>query len=148
MGRTEYDFWTGGSAPAERAAGVTPLVTPFAERTTFIEPGQAVVSGVEAVEAFGHSPGHMCYHIESEGARVLVTADTANHFVFSLQRPDWEVRFDMDKAAAAATRKKIFGMVAADRIPFIGYHMPFPAVGYVEAMGEGFRYVPESYQLG
>jgi hypothetical protein len=54
----------------------------------------------------------------------------------------------MDKAAAAATRKRIFGMAAADRIPFVGYHMPFPAVGYVEAMGGGFRYVPETYQLG
>jgi glyoxylase-like metal-dependent hydrolase (beta-lactamase superfamily II) len=148
MGRAEYDFWTGGAAPADRAAGVIPLVTPFADKTTFIEPGQSVVSGVEAVDAFGHSPGHMVYHLESQGARLLITADTANHFVFSLQRPDWEVRFDMDKAAAAATRKRIFGMAAADRIPFVGYHMPFPAVGYVEAMGEGFRYVPETYQLG
>ena len=33
---------------------------------------------------------------------MMLTADTANHFVLSLQRPDWEVRFDMDKAQAAA----------------------------------------------
>ena len=38
-------------------------------------------------------------------------------------------------------------MLAADRIPFIGYHMPFPAMGYVEAQGDGFRYVPVSYQM-
>jgi len=57
------------------------------------------------------------------------------------------VRFDMDKEGAAATRKALFGMIAADRIPFIGYHMPNPAVGYVEPMGAGFRYAPESYQL-
>jgi glyoxylase-like metal-dependent hydrolase (beta-lactamase superfamily II) len=147
MGRLEYDFWTGGSAPADRAAGVVPLVTPLAEKTTFVEPGASVVSGIDVVEAYGHTPGHLAWHLESEGRRLLIAADTANHFVFSLQRPDWEVRFDMDKATAAATRKKIFGMVAADRIPFVGYHMPFPAVGYVEAMGEGFRYVPETYQL-
>ncbi len=54
----------------------------------------------------------------------------------------------MDKAAAAATRKAVFGMLlAADKVPFIGYHMPFPGVGYVEAMGDGFRYVPVSYQM-
>ncbi|MEM7291335.1 MAG: MBL fold metallo-hydrolase, partial [Pseudomonadota bacterium] len=46
-----------------------------------------------------------------------------------------------------ATRKRVLGMLAADKIPFIGYHMPFPAVGYVEAVDSGFRYVPESYQL-
>jgi len=39
-------------------------------------------------------------------------------------------------------------MIAADRIPFVGYHMPFPAVGYVEPNAEGgFRYVPASYQM-
>jgi hypothetical protein len=57
------------------------------------------------------------------------------------------VKFDADKAGAAASRKAVFGMLAADRIPFIGYHMPFPALGYVEAQGDGFRYVPASYQM-
>ena len=65
----------------------------------------------------------------------------------SLAHPDWEVKFDADKAGAAASRKAVFGMLAADRIPFIGYHMPFPALGYVEAQGDGFRYVPASYQM-
>jgi glyoxylase-like metal-dependent hydrolase (beta-lactamase superfamily II) len=97
--------------------------------------------------AFGHSPGHMVYMIESNGQRLAITADTANHYVWSLQKPDWEVKFDMDKAAAAAARKQVFGMLAADRVPFIGYHMPFPALGYVEPMGDGFRYVPASYQM-
>jgi hypothetical protein len=32
-------------------------------------------------------------------------------------------------------------------LPFIGYHMPFPSVGYVEKMGEGYRFIPETYQL-
>ncbi|MEZ5935772.1 MAG: hypothetical protein R3F54_28455 [Alphaproteobacteria bacterium] len=36
---------------------------------------------------------------------------------------------------------------AADRIPFTGYHMPFPGVGYIEEIDGGFRYVPASYQL-
>ena len=147
MGAVEFDAWTKGGVPQDRAAGVIPVVTPLAEKTTFIAPGESVVSGIEAVNAFGHSPGHMVYHVESEGRRLMITADLANHFVFSLQRPDWEVRFDMDKAAAAAARRRVLGMIAADRIPFVGYHMPFPAFGYLEAMGDGFRYVPESYQL-
>lgn len=29
----------------------------------------------------------------------------------------------------------------------IGYHMPFPAVGFVETRGKGFRFVPVSYQM-
>ena len=89
----------------------------------------------------------MAYHFESNGRRLLLWADTTNHYVVSLQRPDWHVRFDMDKEAAGAARKRILDMVAAERIPATGYHMPFPAVGYVEKNGSGYRWVPVSYQL-
>ena len=65
----------------------------------------------------------------------------------SVQRPDWHVRFDMDKHAAAATRKRIFDLAATDRIPVTGYHMPFPAVGYIDTSAGGYRWVPVSYQL-
>nr|WP_246329573.1 MBL fold metallo-hydrolase [Chthonobacter rhizosphaerae] len=149
-GAREYDFWTKtapGTQAAESAKAVEAKVVPLAEKMTFLEDGGSVVSGITAEAAFGHTPGHMVYQLESGGRRLMLTADTANHYVVSLQRPDWEVRFDADKAAAAATRKAVFGQIAADRIPFIGYHMPFPAVGYVEPMGEGFRYVPATYQL-
>lgn len=77
----------------------------------------------------------------------MLIADLANHPVWSLERPDWEVRFDMDKAGAAASRRAILGQIADERLPMIGYHMPFPGIGYVEARGDGFRYVPHSYQL-
>ncbi|MEL6679295.1 MAG: MBL fold metallo-hydrolase [Pseudomonadota bacterium] len=150
-GSAEYNFWSDDArvgTPAERVyTMVQSNVAPLAEKMTFVEPGDSVASGIEAVSAFGHTPGHMVYHIESEGQRVMLTADAANHFVLSLERPDWEVRFDLDKAAAAATRKELFGMIAADKIPFIGYHMPFPAIGYLEAAGGGFAYTPATYQL-
>lgn len=89
----------------------------------------------------------MAYMIESGGRQLLLWADTANHYVMSVQRPDWHVRFDMDKDATAATRKMLFDMAATDRIPITGYHMPLPAVGYVEKSGDDNRYVPASYQL-
>ena len=100
-----------------------------------------------SMAAFGHSPGHMIFQVESEGKQLVLTADTANHFVLSLQKPEWEVKFDMDKAAAAASRKKVFDMVATDRVAFLGYHMPFPAVGYAEKLDTGYRFVPKSYQF-
>ncbi|WP_162733670.1 hypothetical protein [Rhizobiales bacterium] len=53
----------------------------------------------------------------------------------------------MDKTKAAETRRRVFDMIASERLPFIGYHMPFPAVGFVEKQGEGYRFVPVSYQL-
>ncbi|MFN4155405.1 MAG: MBL fold metallo-hydrolase [Paracoccaceae bacterium] len=141
-GSVEHNHWA--QAGNE---GFDGKVRPLADKMTFIEGGASVASGITAMEAFGHSPGHMAYRLESDGQSLLLAVDTANHYVWSLQRPDWEVRFDMDKATAAATRRAVFGMLAADRVPFVGYHMPFPGVGYVEAMGDGFRFVPMSYQM-
>ncbi len=141
-GSVEHNNWsTAGNE------GFDKNVKPLNDKITFLDDGGSPVSGITAMAAAGHTPGHMIYMVESNGQRLAITADTANHYVWSLQRPDWEVRFDADKAAAAATRKQVFGMIAADRIPFIGYHMPFPGLGYVEAAGEGFRYVPASYQM-
>ncbi|MEM9140197.1 MAG: MBL fold metallo-hydrolase [Pseudomonadota bacterium] len=153
MPAAEYDFWS----PADKAAEGAPTarvgklvqsnVVPLAEKTTMIKQTDTLVSGVEALDSSGHTPGHVCYHIESEGERLVVLGDVCNHYVVSMQRPDWHVRFDMDKEKAVASRKAMLGMIATDKIPFIGYHMPYPAVGYAEVLGDGFRYVPASYQM-
>ncbi|MEL6978675.1 MAG: MBL fold metallo-hydrolase [Pseudomonadota bacterium] len=143
----EFDFWLKPGAPERVRLLAESNVKPLAPKMTMIEGGQDVVSGVTAVAAHGHTPGHTIYHIESEGRRLILVGDTANHYVASLQRPDWHVRFDMDKAAAAATRKAVFDMIAAERIPFTGYHMPFPSIGYVRAAHTGYRYIAASYQL-
>lgn len=146
-GTTEYDFWSPKGEDNRIGKLMISNVKPLADKMTFIAGGDDVVSGISAVEAFGHTPGHMCYRIESNGQQLLILADLANHYVWSLAYPDWEVRFDADKAAAAAARRNILGMAATDRIPVIGYHLPFPALGYVETRGNGFHYIPASYQL-
>jgi glyoxylase-like metal-dependent hydrolase (beta-lactamase superfamily II) len=141
-GAVEHNHWTAN--PSEQ---FTALVAPLNDRLSFVDDGGSPIPGITAQLAAGHTPGHMVYQLESDGQRLMLTADTANHHVWSLARPDWEVRFDADKPGAAATRRAVFGQIAADRIPFVGYHMPFPGVGYVEAVGDGFRYVPATYQL-
>lgn len=146
-GTKEYDFWSPMGEDNPIGKLMISNVKPLAEKMTFVKGGDAIVSGITAVEAFGHTPGHMCYMIESNGQTLMLMADLANHYVWSLAYPDWEVRFDADKAAAAAARRNILGMAATDRIPVIGYHLPFPALGFVETRGDGFHYVPASYQL-
>lgn len=141
-GAVEHNHWMGAGNE-----GFDKNVRPFNDRFTFLDDGGAVASGITGMAAFGHTPGHMIYMLESQGQRLVLTVDTANHYVWSLGHPDWEVSFDTDKAAAAGTRRSVFGMLAADRTPFIGYHMPFPAMGFVEAKGSGFRFVPSSYQM-
>lgn len=141
-GQAEFDHWSGTDNE-----GFANNVKPLAEKISFLADGGSVTSGITAMAAFGHTPGHMTYMLDSNDQQLLIFADVANHYVWSLAHPDWEVRFDMDKAAAAASRRNVLGMLAADGVPFIGYHMPFPGVGYVETRGDGFHYMPHSYQL-
>ena len=143
-GRVEYDAWAKMENETFEAK-----VRPLAERMSFLEDGDEVASGVTAMAAFGHTPGHMIYRLESNGQGLVLFADTANHYVWSLGYPDWEVKFDMDKAAAAETRRRVLEMLASERLPFVGYHMPFPGMGFVEAGGgdRAYRYVPVSYQF-
>ncbi|MGH6921367.1 MAG: MBL fold metallo-hydrolase [Geminicoccaceae bacterium] len=150
-GSTEYDFWSKDerlSGPTENAAKLVQAnVVPLASQITFIGDQAEVVPGINGLDAFGHTPGHMAYLIESGGKQLLIWGDVANHYVMSVQRPDWHVSFDTDKQAAAATRKRLFDQAATDRIAVTGYHMPFPAVGYIERSGSDYRWVPASYQL-
>lgn len=141
-GRVEFDAWA-----AQDNDNFKAKIAPFAEQFSFVEDGGSVATGLTAMAAFGHTPGHMTYMVEDGGTQLVLGADFANHYVWSLAHPDWEVKFDMDKAAAAATRRRILDMMAADKTAFVGYHMPWPGIGYVETRGDGFAYVPHSYQL-
>lgn len=142
-GAVEFDAWSGTGN--ENFDG---KVAPLAEKMTMLDDGGSPASGITAMAAFGHTPGHMAYMVEDGGTQLIIGADFANHYVWSLAHPEWEVRFDMDKAAAAATRKTMLDMMAADRTAFIGYHMPWPGIGYVEKNGDGgYRYAAHSYQL-
>lgn len=152
IGAIEYDYWAPEgkhTGDLEKFAAVFRANTkPIADRFTFLKPGDAVVSGVTALEAYGHTPGHLNFRIESEGKAIYFWGDCAHHQVASLVRPDWHCVFDGDKEQGAATRKRVYDMLATERIPIIGYHMPFPSVGYVERQGaRGYRWLAHTYQL-
>ena len=122
-------------------------LVPLAEKTRNVADNAEIVPGITGIAAFGHTPGPMAYHIDSNGRRLMLWADAANHYLLSVQRPEWHVRFDMDKEAAVATRERLFDMAHAERIPVTGYHMPFPAVGFVDkTTAGGYRWVQASYQ--
>jgi glyoxylase-like metal-dependent hydrolase (beta-lactamase superfamily II) len=141
-GAIEHNHWSGTDNE-----GFARNVRPLEDKMTFLDEGGSVVSGITAMPAYGHTPGQFAYMLESDGQQLAITADTANHAIWSVQNPDWEVRFDMDKPTAAATRRRILGMLATDRVPFLAYHLSFPGIGYVEAAGDGFRHVPLRYQM-
>jgi glyoxylase-like metal-dependent hydrolase (beta-lactamase superfamily II) len=151
ISEAEYKFWTSDAAKSDalkaNAEAVAKKVTPLIEKTAFIKDGSDVAPGIRAIDASGHTPGHLAFNIESGGKRLFAWVDCAHHAVISLQHPEWHLRFDMDKEKGVAVRKRFYDMAATDRIPVIGYHMPFPGAGYVEKSGAAYRWTPVLYQL-
>jgi glyoxylase-like metal-dependent hydrolase (beta-lactamase superfamily II) len=151
FGAAEYDFWKKNEGVREaRVFNQKLFMTicePLAAKSTFIKPGDAVVSGITAVDAFGHAPGLLAFHLESDGKRFMITADTVTQYVMAVQKPEWFFDMDDDKEKAVATRKRMLDMLATDRLFFASFHMPFPGIGWIDKTSAGYRWVPHSYQL-
>ena len=151
FGAAEFDFWKRGENVSEarkfNRVLFMNICAPLADRSTFIKPGEEFVSGITAVDAAGHAPGLLAFHVESEGKRFMITADTCTQYVMAVQRPEWYFAMDDDKDKAVASRKRILDMLATDKLPFVSFHFPFPGIGYVEKAAGGYRWVPHSYQL-
>ncbi len=47
--------------------------------------------------------------------------------------------FDQDANVAEATRRKVYDMLAADKMMVQAFHYPFPARAYIEKTATGYR---------
>lgn len=150
-GRNEYDFWQKGENISDMRQPTLALfqkvVVPLEDRIRFVEPDETIVPGLTTVNAFGHSAGHMAFHFEQQNRRLLMLNDTVAHYVASFARPDWAFSMDDDPDAAAITRRRILESVATENIPVIGFHIPFPSIGYVEKTSSAFSFRPATYQF-
>ncbi|NWG23792.1 MAG: MBL fold metallo-hydrolase [Pseudorhodoplanes sp.] len=149
--RADLDFWTDESKGSDdfmkaMIAGTRAQLLPLRERLTFIRDGQEIVSGIQAIAAPGHTVGHTVFMISSSGQSLLNAGDLAHHQVLSTERPQLEFAFDTDGKQAVASRMRIFDMLAAQRIPMLGYHFAWPGIGYLARQGAAFRYFPAPMQ--
>jgi glyoxylase-like metal-dependent hydrolase (beta-lactamase superfamily II) len=111
-------------------------------KVTVYDWDKEVVPGVTAVGTPGHSIGHTSFVVASGGKKVFVQSDVCNNaFVFA-PRPDWQGFFDQDPPQAAATRRRVYDMLVAEKLPVQAYHFPFPALRMVERAGSGYRTTP------
>jgi len=150
-GRSEFDYWNRGEKISDMRkptlAMFQKVAVPLADKMRFIEPDESIVPGLTAINAFGHSAGHLAFHFEQGNRRLMMLNDTVAHCAASFARPDWHFSMDDDPEAAAITRKRLLDMVATDKTPIIGFHMPFPAIGHVDKAGDGYAYRPALYQF-
>jgi glyoxylase-like metal-dependent hydrolase (beta-lactamase superfamily II) len=117
-------------------------LAPYQGRVRKIVGEVEVVPGIFAFPAPGHTPGHLALRIGSAGSNLLLFTDVIHSSALQFAHPEWAIAFDVDAEAAVATRKKMLDMVAADRLPVAGMHLPFPGIGHVTRDGNAYGYVP------
>ncbi|MEL7005486.1 MAG: MBL fold metallo-hydrolase [Bacteroidota bacterium] len=122
-------------------------LNPLADRIKTFRFNEEVISGIQAINAVGHSPGHTNYLIKSGEESLLHTGDIFHHNGFDLDHPKWATAFDQDIKKAYQTRKMVLDMASVDRIFLASYHMPFPSIGHVFKKGNSYGWVPSQWIL-
>jgi glyoxylase-like metal-dependent hydrolase (beta-lactamase superfamily II) len=118
----------------------------IADKLTKYEWGTEVAPGITALDTNGHTPGHTSFVIASGAGKALIQADvTAGYAPLFVANPGWHASGDMDGPQAEQTRRRLYDMLAADRMLVSGYHFPFPSLGYMEKAGNGYRLIPVNW---
>jgi glyoxylase-like metal-dependent hydrolase (beta-lactamase superfamily II) len=148
--QADLEFWTDDKrlgTPAEGSGlAARKNLLPNRDRIVFYKDGQDVLPGVQAMHTPGHTVGHTSFVINSGDKSLFVVGDLTHHVIL-MENPRMEVSFDTDAKQGIETRVKALDMLAAQRMPALIYHLPWPGIGYIAKRGDGFRYVPAPMQM-
>jgi hypothetical protein len=75
----------------------------------------------------------------------MVWGHIVHHPNIQIQRPEVTIAFDVDPAAAAATRKSILASVASDNPLVAGMHLNFPGFARVRELGTSYSIADEPW---
>jgi glyoxylase-like metal-dependent hydrolase (beta-lactamase superfamily II) len=137
----EYEFWSATQDEEQRAMlgdSIKPIFD--AGLVQLVELEHVISPEIRLTPSTGHTPGHVCVLIESDGERAVITGDMLHH-PFQLGHPDWVFGGDDDPKAAALTRARLFAEWADQAVLVIGTHFATPTAGHVVRDGPAFRFV-------
>jgi glyoxylase-like metal-dependent hydrolase (beta-lactamase superfamily II) len=158
VSRREYDFWM---APENQAklesktlfglgeletvmlswirSNMAPLAS--AGRLRFVDGGDELATGIQALPTYGHTPGHMAILISSGRQQLLFAGDTLIQPVH-VKHPDWKTVFDVVPDEAIAARRLILDRSASDCCLTFHFHFPYPCLGTISRSNSGYRWEP------
>jgi len=146
MHQQEADFWlkTAPSDLPERASRYLELtlrsVEPYRERIRTVTDGRGL-PGVKAVLFPGHTPGHTCWLVKSDGESTLLLGDIIHVAAVQLRRPEIRMTYDLDPGTAVASRRRVLDWGATDRIPVAGAHLAVSGVCHVIRRDNGYQLI-------
>ncbi len=146
----DHAFWsdeaTLAGATTDQDKGFVTLarsaIAAYGDRIRLMASGEAL-PGISIVPEPGHTPGHSGWMIASGNESLLIWGDIVHMPGIQFKMPGVGMGFDIDGAAAIASRQRIMDMTATDRTMVAGMHLDFPCFGHVARASEGYAFVPE-----
>lgn len=148
ISRTERDYWLDpntpdsiGEARMAFAAGAIRYLEALGDGLEVFEDGDEPLSGIAAVGTHGHTPGHTSFEVRNGSESLMIVGDAIGNHHVAFEAPSWAAGSDQNTDEGAATRVALLDRLAAEQMPMIGYHFPFPGVARAEKSGDAFRFV-------
>src|SRR5882724_2318165 len=151
VAKAESDFWLSPDIAARAPKDAQPffqsaqaIAAPYIKAAKWhtFSGSEPIVDGMELVPLSGHTPGHTGYEFSSKGQKVLFWGDIVHALRVQLQRPEVTAVFDIDQAAAAATRHQLLTRLAREDVLIAGPHMNFPALGRLRKERSEYSWAP------
>jgi len=144
IAKPEYDYWS--KSDNKQALNVLSVYKDRLKLFTPQEIGgkkQNLLAGIKGIAAYGHTPGHTAFMIESKADKLLIWGDLTHVTPVQMPHPEIAVSYDVDPKTAIVSRKKIMEYVAKNNITIAGMHIAFPAIGTLTSNGKnGYNFIP------
>jgi glyoxylase-like metal-dependent hydrolase (beta-lactamase superfamily II) len=151
VAKAENDFWLSpeiaAKAPKEAQEffqAAQAISAPYikAGKWHTFSSSDEIAEGIKIVSLAGHTPGHTGYEFSSKGQKILFWGDIIHAQSVQLKHPEVSVVFDVNPAAAVATRKKLLPTLVDGNVLIAGPHLVFPGVGRLHKDGNAYGWVP------
>jgi glyoxylase-like metal-dependent hydrolase (beta-lactamase superfamily II) len=136
--KQEYDHWFAENAKAEIppfADSVLPVVE--ARRHELVGNDHQIGDHVRILPTPGHTPGHIAITM-GRGKDDAVFSGDLMHSPLQTLYPELSIKFDVDPAAAAKTRRSLLERYCDTDTLCCTAHFPSPSVGKIKRKGSAF----------
>jgi glyoxylase-like metal-dependent hydrolase (beta-lactamase superfamily II) len=152
VNKRDTDYWLSEAnmeaAPADEKrffqaaiASLTPCMR--AGKLVLFDGDADLLAGVRAQAAYGHTPGHSMYMVESKSQKLLLWGDIVHVAAVQFDNPAVTIGYDVDVASAEREHWRQFADAASGGYLIGGAHIPFPGLGHVRRDDERiYTYVP------
>ncbi|MDR0864008.1 MAG: MBL fold metallo-hydrolase [Candidatus Symbiothrix sp.] len=144
IAQPEHDYWVN-----QNNAGAINVINAYKKQLNLFEPNELeniitpLLPGITPVAAYGHTPGHTVFLVESNEDKLLIWGDLTHAMAIQMPYPQVAVTYDVNPEEAVQSREVILKYVAENKIPIAGMHIAYPAVGEIKKIcGKGYEFIP------